>query len=207
MVPPGQGEGFCLERDGSRDVPAQERPEWVLKSPLGGMWSPCRGKGRKSQEGGGGSGIWAGRQYVNEQWRESLERKVSVCPGTCFISHVPLSSLKPHPIRDIKGAGRGGHTPHTHWSGVVTAHQSQTRGGSCHWLSHLWSPGLGTWLQAEVGRPWGRARDPQAEAGDPAVSRSLSSVRSRTGSNWARTSSICEPQRANCAPVTTYSKL
>lgn len=107
MVPPGQGEGFCLERDGSRDVPAQERPEWVLKSPLGGMWSPCRGKGRKSQEGGGGSGIWAGRQYVNEQWRESLERKVSVCPGTCFISHVPLSSLKPHPIRDIKGAGRG----------------------------------------------------------------------------------------------------
>lgn len=111
----GQGEGFCLERHGNRDVPAQERPEWVLKSPLGHMRSPCRGKGRKGQEGGGGSGARAGRQCVNEQRRERLERRVSVCAGSCFISHVPLSSLKPHPIRDTKrgwgGGGGPGHAP------------------------------------------------------------------------------------------------
>lgn len=44
-----KGPALGFERDESRDVPAQERPEQGLKFPSGHMWSRCRERERRAR--------------------------------------------------------------------------------------------------------------------------------------------------------------
>lgn len=112
--------------------------------PLGPHMEPLQGKGKKGQGGGRGGGSQAGLHVSLSNGERNVGEKSKCVRGVLFYVICSVFLLnKPHPMSDAKCWGSPGHAPHTHWSGVVTAHQSQTRGGSRHWLSPLWSPGLG----------------------------------------------------------------
>ena len=102
----------------------------------------------------------------------------------------------------MQSAGGAPGTPLTPIGQVWSRPPIAGKGWILSWLSPLWPPGLGTWLQAEVGCQRGSGREPRAEGGDPAVGRSLSSMRSWTRRNWARGSSICKSRRASRCPQT-----
>lgn len=119
-VGPGEGFGFYSDPDGGWAVLAQEGPGWGVSVSLGAPQGEA--EPRRSHCGGPGSdgaGRWGGRQQSR---KEELGRKKRCAPGFLFNCLVSFSPCK------TKGS-QNQRMPFPPTGQVVTAPQSQTRGG------------------------------------------------------------------------------
>lgn len=128
-----EGFGFYSDQDGSWDI--RHRRD------LGGGWglslpgeeprrSHCRVQGNDGDGPGQrrGVGTW-GRMTVCTAGTKRLGQKKKKSARGFLFCFVSFFSLQDKCVPEPEDA------LYTHWSGVVTAHQSQTWGGSCDWLS------------------------------------------------------------------------